>query len=233
VTACCAGSALFACLSLAMGEVVHAQAAARPTATFEAEVVDSQTGQPIRRVTLWGTKDSGDSRYYAAAATSGTVRVEGVVPGEPVLFSVQCGLHRRFQGRLLDSMTTMLRPGQSRHWSVRTSAAGCDQRPFTDSVGVFTGLWRTGFEQSEFTFCDSAFGDAWADRDPGATEAPGLEWPDLKENEYERKVYIRVEGRLLGPWRYGHMGGSEFSLTITRVLEVRPWSGTACGEKPG
>ena len=216
-----------------MGEVAHAQATARPTATFEAEVVDSQTGQPIRRVVLWGRSAASGSRYGGAAIGSGVIRIESIVPGVPVWLSVDCGGSRRSRQRMLDSTTITFEPGESRRWRVRAAANDCDQRPFIDSVGVFAGRWRTGFEESSFSACDSAFGKAWASRARDATEVPGIVWPGVKANEDYREVFIRVEGRLQGPWHYGHMGVSEFALAITRVLEVLPWSETACSEKPG
>ena len=54
-------------------------------------------------------------------------------------------------------------------------------------------------------------------------------WPKVPEHDGSAKIFLDVEGDLIGPGSYGHMGVGTFILRVTRVIEVRAPSAEACG----
>ena len=211
------------------GSSLTAQAVDESAATLEVIVIDSLTGAPIPRIVLWNTRSypAYDRMYAQQEPVTGIVRMVGVPVGQRQHFQVQCA-GARLRGRLLDSISFTLAPNETRRWVVRTNGEGCDYRPFRDQSGTFEGMWRWGFEASAFTFCEPGLPTAWARLAKDAITPPDDAWP-APSNPYTREVFVRAEGRLIGPWSYGHMNGADYEFTITRILEVRKASGAQCG----
>lgn len=98
----------------------------------------------------------------------------------------------------------------------------------TDSTREYTGDWETGFETSVFRGCNgSTPAKVWVRLAPGASES--ARWSDnTGAAANTRTYYVRVRGILRGPTThrkigdgYGHLGGSDYELYVTRVLEVK------------
>jgi hypothetical protein len=214
------------CLGL---EPVSSQTGPTGFASLNTVVTDSLSGKPILRIVLWNIRRSGpqnSSAYYAQSDSTGQVRLDSIPAGVKQQFQVVCE-QGRMRSKRLDTLNTVLAPGEVRQWSVRTSARGCDQRPFTVHQGVFEGRWRSGFEESRFVPCDPLLPEAWVAFAPDAQTGPGVKWPEDLDKYYP-EVFVRFEGQLVGPWRYGHLGVSDYQLTVNRTLEVRTPAKTHC-----
>jgi hypothetical protein len=100
---------------------------------------------------------------------------------------------------------------------------------------VYSGEWESGFESSVFQGCNgTAPRKVWLTLAPGA--ARGVEWPGTVGASATRRYFVRVRGILRGPvvdrrrvgGGYGHLGGSDYELYVTRVLEVKPPGEPSC-----
>ncbi len=217
-------------LTLTCIQLVRAQVSPGGVASVVVDVIDSTSGKPIPRLTFYNRRISDGSEYgttyRTVADTTGRLQLDSIPAGVPQHFQVICdqGL---FRGKLLDSVTTTLQPGEVRKWLVRSSASGCDQRPFLVRRGMFTGHWRSGFEESRFVPCDSVIPEAWACLLPGAGDLVAERWPKGLDAYYP-EVFVRWEGVLKGPWHYGHLGVSDYQITVERILEVRKPSAGDC-----
>jgi hypothetical protein len=106
------------------------------------------------------------------------------------------------------------------------------------------GVWTPGFESSSFVPCaDSALGltgqllprkrlfgsHARADLTDGARKAP-VAWPaNVPRDSFGNAAYFVVRrGILKGPGSYGHMGVSEFSMTVDSILSIRAARSNGC-----
>ena len=110
-----------------------------------------------------------------------------------------------------------------------SSAEAPAANPTTDSTREYAGEWETGFETSVFRGCNgSTPAKVWVSLAPGASER--ARWSDnTGASANTRTYYVRVRGILRGPAShrrlgdgYGHLGGSDYELYVTRVLEVKP-----------
>lgn len=223
----------FSCaLALALGSAqpVGGQSPSSGVASLEALVTDSLSGRPILRVLLWNIRSTDPqhkSAYYVKADTTGRPRLDSIPAGRPQHFQAVCE-ESRFRHKLLDSMTITLDPGEVRQWTVRTATRGCDQRPFLVHRGVVEGRWRYGFEESRFQPCDSLLPEAWVGFAPDAQRSSGVTGPKGLDQKHP-EVFARFEGVLVGPWSYGHLGVSDYQLTVSRILTVRKPSRAQCG----
>jgi hypothetical protein len=223
----------FLCYLLAACVTVTASLKAQSTApdvgSLWVTVTDAASGAPVLRVVLWNSRPSGPQQsvaYYAQADTTGELRLDSIPAGVPQHFQVVCDAGK-FEGRQLDTLTAMLAPGEVRHWQVRASTEGCDQRPFLVRRGLFTGHWRYGFEESRFQPCDSLLPEAWVEFTSGARQDSTVQWPSGLDKYYP-EVFVRFEGVLVGPWRYGHLGVSHYQLTVSRTLDAAGVSKERC-----
>lgn len=99
--------------------------------------------------------------------------------------------------------------------------------PF-DSTREYRGEWESGFETSTFRGCNGTLPEKiWVTLAPDANV--GTKWLDSTGAVGIRRYYLRVRGILRGPADrrkfgagYGHLGGADYELYITRVLEVQP-----------
>ncbi len=112
-----------------------------------------------------------------------------------------------------------------------SSARAADTAPTaTDSAKEYRGEWESGFETSEFHGCDGTLpASVWLTFAPGARAS--IAWPSNNVGGAVSTMtyYVRVMGVLRGPAErrrygagYGHLGGSNYELYVTRVLEARP-----------
>ena len=103
-----------------------------------------------------------------------------------------------------------------------------------DSTREYSGEWESGFETSVFRGCNGTVpGNVWVSLAPGASA--GTRWSDNTVSAGTRTYYVRVRGILRGPadrrrvgTGYGHLGGADYELYITRVLEVKPPGAPNC-----
>jgi len=110
-----------------------------------------------------------------------------------------------------------------------------------DTVHVRTrGVWSTGFEDGFFTPCKpfdqiklGGYRDfsrmAYLDF-PESVIAPPGGWPKIKPEGGYNRTFLDVEGDLIGPGSYGHMGVAIYELRVTRVLRAEQASKTSCAE---
>jgi len=114
--------------------------------------------------------------------------------------------------------------------SRRPSTPSSQSRPANiavDSTREYRGEWESGFETSTFRGCNGSLPDRiWVSLAPDANA--GTKWLDSIGTGGIRRYYVRVRGILRGPADrrkpgagYGHLGGADYELYITRVLEVK------------
>ena len=113
----------------------------------------------------------------------------------------------------------------------RPSTPATPSRPATvvvDSTREYRGEWESGFETSTFRGCNGTLPDKiWVSVADNANV--GTKWLDSIGTGGIRRYYVRVRGILRGPADrrklgsgYGHLGGADYELYITRILEVKP-----------
>lgn len=100
-------------------------------------------------------------------------------------------------------------------------AAACADR--SEEPGVFEGYYYTGFETSNFVpgrSCDDRGPRYWLVSDPEARFNEALReagWEPLAFQAF----WVRFEGELSEPGRYGHLGAYEREVRVTKLLELR------------
>ena len=123
------------------------------------------------------------------------------------------------------------RPSQQPAPARAPSAPSSQSRPANatvDSVRDYRGEWESGFETSTFRGCNGTLPrKIWVS--VAADANVGTKWLDSVGTGGVRRYYVRVRGILRGPADrrkfgagYGHLGGADYELYITRVLEVKP-----------
>lgn len=95
-------------------------------------------------------------------------------------------------------------------------------------VPVFSGHYRYGFEVASFTQC-GAVEQWWVDCGDSDACKPLNDY--IAVNDIDRRsanlgfpggrVFVRWQGTLSEPGRYGHMGGYKRQFTVQRILEIR------------
>ena len=128
-------------------------------------------------------------------------------------------------------------PGAETIVNVRMPPQRCVEPSYSERKGVFRGYWTSGFEESSFIPCaDSTLGvsapllprkrigrvSAWAVFSSSAWP-PSLQVPkDVRVDEYGNPIiFVTWYGVLKGPGSYGHMGVSEFSMLVDKVIDVQ------------
>jgi hypothetical protein len=192
--------------------------AARGRARVVGTVVDSATGRPIIRTSICAVVDLGppDGRVNLCARpdTAGRYVLDSLPAGRLTLSASCSGL----RSSPLAQGTLEVVEGEQTRFDVRTSAAGCDMRPFIVRRGLFEGRFTSGFEESTFRPCNDTI-RAWAELSWKVVES-GPKWPIIKGND-DRPYFVRWRGTLRGPWRYGHMGGWSYEISVDSILGIR------------
>lgn len=126
------------------------------------------------------------------------------------------------------------------------NTTGCDTRPERSVSRTFRGVWRSGFEMSNFSPCPK---DSWAIasdtigiaghgdvNDAWVTSLPpqgGPRWPRhtgatplARSGGYAS--YVEWHATVTGPGHYGHLGGSSFKMVVDSVTTMRAPSPRDC-----
>lgn len=206
-------------------------------ASVRLTIRDTMANAPVRRTYLWLAD------YRSVLGTpQGELRLDSIAPGRYRL-QVGCSVARSLTPHILLSDTIALAPYENMRRTISTSAAGCDQRPYLSLRGTFRGLVQFGFEHSRFIACTSegarvglppALADSTANITVELGERAGKEptrWPPGSEREFYQEWFVEFTGTIEGPWRFGHLGGSEYQAVIDVVHRVRPSRPVDCDKE--
>ena len=116
--------------------------------------------------------------------------------------------------------------------TIAVDATGCDQREAPlERGGLWLGYYSSGFELSAFQWCGDTTRTIWVEYGQGAQARSPVDWPDYPADTVPQ-YFVGFEGRLVGPFSYGHFGMSQYQLTVDSVLFARRPSGRDCGSEP-
>jgi hypothetical protein len=104
-------------------------------------------------------------------------------------------------------------------------ACGCTDK------NVFEGKYSISYEASTFQSCDE--NERWwllGNLDT-LERFREMENPEVGVVKYGIVKFVKLEGTLSPEGRYGHMGKYTRELTVSRVIEVRPWKESDCKNK--
>jgi hypothetical protein len=218
----CAARAAFGMVITTLGAAtVHAQYGLPDgRARIIGSVLDSATARPIIRTNICRsspTYTAGPMIWACAQPdTSGRFKLDTVPAGVYKLSFVCEGAPKWIVVR----DTIELKNGAVRRVDIRASTDACDMRPFHQGRGVFSGHWRGEFESSVFRPCGDTI-SGWLNVAP-ESNWDTLDWPEPKERQAGPRTYfLRFEGDFRGPWRFGHLGMSNYEFVVDRLLEVR------------
>lgn len=175
---------------------------------------------------------------------AGTFRLD-TLPLGSVSLNVTCEATHLFWKRIPQTFTAdaARKPGTV---VMLINTSGCDERPVRTISRTFRGLWRSGFEMSDFTPCPT---DSWAlASDTGGvghssqatyawvTSLPDREasrWPESKSLPARPIAggyisYVEWHGTVTGPGHYGHLGVASFKISVDSVITRRAPSATDC-----
>ena len=211
-----------------------AEAAARAVAgNWRGVLRDKRTGQAVKlapmRIDARGGIGFSDS--------TGHFWLWGFAPGKHKLF-VHCPTRRQMLGRAAATVSFVARPAMNDTADVRVAMDGCEDVP-VDTVRVRAqGVYTTGFEAGFFRPCKPFteirmggyrdFGYASLEFADDVIEPPGG-WPKVPGHDGNVETFVDLEGDLIGPGSYGHMGIATFVLRVTRVFAARAPSKKPCG----
>jgi hypothetical protein len=200
-------------------------------------VRDSRTGKPVRFVPI-----QIDGHWASGSDSLGHFWLWGFAPGKRKI-TVFCPLRRQMRGSVATSFNLDARPAMKDTTDITIDMKGCVDAPI-DTVRIRTrGVWSTGFEDGFFTPCKrfdqislGAYRDFSGMADlrfahSGITPPGG--WPRMKPVNGYFKTFLDVEGNLIGPGSYGHMGIAIYELRVTRILSAKAASKTSCSEGHG
>ena len=204
----------------------------RTPRVIQVQVLDSTTGRPLLRTIMWELRRSRDghasiARSARADTTNGVLRLDSVVTPQ---VQVQCvPKRRRFEGHLIAELDSAQMARASRGDTLRLWIDGepCDRRDLARQFGSWTGHYIPGFESSDFRVCGDTGRKIWVKFVPGFWDRPQENWPEGGDPYYPR-YFMRLRGRLVGPYSYGHLGVSEYELTVDSIAFVRLASSHDC-----
>jgi hypothetical protein len=110
---------------------------------------------------------------------------------------------------------------------LRVDGAKCDRRPLLAESGVWIGHFTEGFEESGLELCSDSTRRVWVEYSKEWSTKPQPQWPEGNDRYYPR-YFVGFRGRMIGPYHYGHMGVSDYELTVDSVLFVRLPGETDC-----
>jgi hypothetical protein len=198
---------------------------------------DSRTGRPVGRA--WMRMD--ERGGLGASDSTGHFWLWGFAPGKHKVI-IYCPLRRQWLGKIVTTVPINAAPAMKDTMDIAVDMGGCADVPI-DTVRVRTrGVWSSGFEDGFFTPCTrfnqislggyrDFSGEAYLGFARSGIEPPGG-WPRMKPVDGYYKTFLDVEGDLIGPGSYGHMGLATYYLNVTRVLSAKAASKTSCDE-PG
>ncbi|MEO7823178.1 MAG: carboxypeptidase-like regulatory domain-containing protein [Gemmatimonadaceae bacterium] len=227
--------------AIAAAEEQHRQNVARAkeeasaravAATFSGTLRDVRSGRPVQRAPLRiGRRNVGGSDSL------GRFSFSGVAPGKKEI-SVYCPVRRQWFGKVATTVAVHARPAAKHTLDIQIDMQRCADVP-VDTAKVRTkGVWSIGFEDGFFTPCEKfsqielgGYTDwsgyayvVFAERD---IRPPGG-WPEIKEKDGYKKIFIVAEGELIGPGSYGHLGIATYLLRVSRITSAEAPSKRSC-----
>jgi hypothetical protein len=207
-------------------------------------LVLNQEGQPVQRASVCAIGSRGPA--FCADVDSAGAYQTGELPIGELRVEVACWTHGQIWGtsRIADDTVSLAAGAPIRmDWSV--SDEGCDRRVLRHTRGEFRGHWTVGFESSRFVPCATDAwvmpGDSLGIHEPyqgtawltlpaeGTRSFRSLDRPPAPENPAGYPTYfIAVQGTVIGPGVYGHMGAYPFELHADSIRYVRAPSAQDC-----
>lgn len=217
-------------------DVVRAKAEAAARAVqgnIWGTVRDARTGRPVARAPIRVDERGG----IGGTDSLGHFWLWGFAPGKRKII-VHCPVRRQWIGKIATTVTVQAPPAMKDTMDILVDMPQCEDVSI-DTVRVRTrGVLSEGFEDGFFTPCKrfdqiklggyrdfsgmALLGFAKSDIAP-----PGG-WPDIKPEKGYYRTFLDVEGDLIGPGSYGHMGIATYELQITRVVSAKAASKTDC-----
>ena len=123
---------------------------------------------------------------------------------------------------------------------ISVDTRGCANVP-VDTVRVRTrGVLSSGFEDGFFRPCKrfdqielggyrDFSGWAYMGFAKSFTQPRGG-WPKVKPERGYTRIFLNVEGDLIGPGSYGHLGVATYELVVTRVVSAQAASKSSCSD---
>lgn len=196
---------------------------------------DSRTGRPVPRAWI----RVGERGGLGGTDSLGRFWLWGFAPGTRKII-VHCPLKRQWLGKLPTTVTVQARPAMKDTMDIHIDMEGCADVPL-DTARVRTrGVLSSGFEDGFFTPCKrfdqiklGAYRDFWGQAYLGFAKsvvAPRGGWPTVKPERGYIRTFLDVEGDLIGPGSYGHLGIATYKLVVTRVMSAKAASKASCAE---
>ena len=194
---------------------------------------DSRTGRSVPRAGIRVDERGG----LGGSDSTGRFWLGGFAPGERKII-VYCPLRRQWLGKVATTVTIHAPPAMKDTMDIRIDMDRCADVP-VDTVRVRTrGVLSSGFEDGFFTPCKpfdqiklGGYRDFSGQASLGFTKSvtePREGWPMVKPDHGHTRIFLDVEGDLIGPGSYGHMGIATYELVVTRVFSARAASKTSC-----
>jgi hypothetical protein len=196
---------------------------------------DSRTGRSVPRAWIRVDERGG----IGGTDSLGRFWLWGFAPGTRKII-VYCPLKRQWLGKIATTVTVHAPPAMKDTMDIRIDMNRCADVP-VDTVRVRTrGVWSSGFEDGFFTPCKpfdqielggyrDFSGQAYLGFAKSVVE-PREGWPKVEPVNGYTRVFLDVEGDLIGPGSYGHMGVGTYMLVVTRVVRAKAASKTSCAE---
>ena len=206
---------------------------AQSTGVLSATVFDSLTGKPIvgARVTIWCPGCYG--RW--PTDTAGHFRRGSLPPGQFRL-EFHCPSVTPLGAEILHR-DVVISPNRETVVNVRVPFATCVEPKYSERTGIFRGYWTSGFEESRFFPCADTLLGVSAPLLPGRRIGQPSAWADLSSSAWPRSLkgprgapvdeygnptlFVTWHGVLKGPGSYGHLGVSEYSMVVDRVIAIK------------
>jgi hypothetical protein len=194
---------------------------------------DSRTGSPVPRAWIRVDERGG----VGASDSTGHFRLGGFAPGKHKII-VQCPLRRQWFGKVARTVNFQAPRAMKDTMDIQVDMRECADVP-VDTVRVRTqGVVTEGFEAGFFEPCKrfnqiqlGGYRDFSGLASLGFAREniePPQGWPQVKPEKGYYKTYMDVEGNLIGPGSYGHMGLATYQLIVTRVFTAAAATKTSC-----
>lgn len=197
-------------------------------------VRDSRTGRPIPRA--WIRVDrSGPT----GTDSLGRFWLWGFAPGTRTIV-IHCPVRRQWFGKIATTLTVQALPAMKDTMDINIDMDRCADVP-VDTVRIRTrGVLSSGFEDGFFNPCRrfdqiklggyrDFSGLAYLGFAKSVIEPAGG-WPKVEPEQGYTRIFLDVEGDLIGPGSYGHMGLGTYELVVTRVVSAKAVSKTSCSD---
>lgn len=211
-------------------------------------VRDSASGRPLANALVVIIPNESGLQYTDSL---GRFSINWIRPGV-VNFKMVCP-SRMPTGRTLLAKPLRVFANDSVVMVVRVDQTLCEEPSYREVRGQVRGFYSSGFEESRLVLCaDSMLGipgipdmPDWSDQTAWVRFSPeGLvDWNlprPVSASDSARaldlggrgKIYVRWEGLLRGPGRFGHMGASPYEVTVEKTLYRGVGDGSVCSRPP-